>query len=170
AHRDHVRAALLHGELLLGGPLLDSANGDNVLLFQADTPATVENFAKADPYVLGGIVTHWQVSPWQTVVGKQADRKSTRLNSSHSLHDALPIWLIGTMCERRFCMASCCWADRCSIPPTATTCCCSKPTRPPPWRTSPRPTRMYSAASSPTGKSAPGKPSSANKQIGRAHV
>jgi uncharacterized protein len=72
AHRDHVRAAVVRGELILGGPLLEPADGSNVLLFQADTSTTAEAFASADPYVQNGIVTRWYVRPWQTVVGKDA--------------------------------------------------------------------------------------------------
>jgi hypothetical protein len=71
-HLAHVMAAVNRGELILGGPLTDSPTGDNVLLFAADTTAVAEQFAKDDPYVQHGIVTHWQVRPWQTVVGKEA--------------------------------------------------------------------------------------------------
>lgn len=72
AHREHVRAALSLGEIVLAGPLLEPTDGSNVLLFRADTAAAVESFATADPYVTGGIVTRWQVRPWQTVAGKDA--------------------------------------------------------------------------------------------------
>ena len=57
AHRAHVFAAVDRGELVLGGPLTDAADGANVLLFQSDAAATAEVFAKADPYVQHGIVT-----------------------------------------------------------------------------------------------------------------
>ena len=72
AHRDHVRAALSRGEIVLAGPLLEPSDGSNVLLFKTDSAVTVESFAAADPYVTGGIVTRWQVRPWQTVAGKDA--------------------------------------------------------------------------------------------------
>jgi uncharacterized protein len=72
AHREHVRAALARGDIVLAGPLLEPADGSNVLLFQADAAATAECFAAADPYVTGGIVTRWHVRPWQTVAGKDA--------------------------------------------------------------------------------------------------
>ena len=72
AHREHVRSALSRGEIVLAGPLLEPTDGSNVLLFEADTAATAESFAAADPYVAGGIVTRWQVRPWQTVAGKHA--------------------------------------------------------------------------------------------------
>jgi hypothetical protein len=72
AHRMHVEAAVSRGELVLGGPLIDPADGANVLLFRADTAATAESFAKSDPYVKNGIVTRWHVRAWQTVVGPDA--------------------------------------------------------------------------------------------------
>lgn len=72
AHLAHVRAAVTRGQLLLGGPLLDPTDGSNLLLFTADSPATVEAFAIADPYVQHRIVTRYQIRPWQTVVGKDA--------------------------------------------------------------------------------------------------
>jgi uncharacterized protein YciI len=42
------------------------------LLFSGDSPAAAEAFAKADPYVLNGIVTAWRVDRWITVVGESA--------------------------------------------------------------------------------------------------
>ncbi|UGQ47945.1 YciI-like protein [Massilia endophytica] len=59
------------GELLLAGAAgepIDSA----MLLFKADSPAPAEAFAKADPYVLNGIVKRWTVRKWHTVVGETA--------------------------------------------------------------------------------------------------
>lgn len=67
AWRAHER-----GELLLGGALAEPVDGA-VLLFQGDSPAVAERFAAADPYVRNGLVTRWQVRPWLTVVGDQAD-------------------------------------------------------------------------------------------------
>ncbi|WP_296654530.1 YciI-like protein [Paraburkholderia sp.] len=75
AHRDaHLAlawAAVARGELLLAGAVaepLDSA----LLLFEGDSPAAAEAFARADPYVMAGLVKHWRVRPWQTVVGEKA--------------------------------------------------------------------------------------------------
>jgi hypothetical protein len=31
-----------------------------------------ERFAVTDPYVLGGLVTRWQIREWTTVVGEEA--------------------------------------------------------------------------------------------------
>lgn len=70
----HLRLAWeshARGELLLAGALADPVDGA-VLLFQADSPTVVEAFAKADPYVINGLVQKWQVRPWTTVVGDNA--------------------------------------------------------------------------------------------------
>ncbi len=59
------------GELVLGGALGDPVDGA-LLVFDADSPAVVEEFAKTDPYVLNGLITSWQVRPWLTVAGALA--------------------------------------------------------------------------------------------------
>ena len=59
------------GRLILGGALMDPADGA-VLLFQGDSPVAAEAFARADPYVKNGLVTHWRIRPWNTVVGALA--------------------------------------------------------------------------------------------------
>jgi uncharacterized protein len=69
AHRAHLERAVQRGELLLGGSLENPVDGSALLLFQADSPATAEEFAKADPYVLDGLVNRWLVRRWHTVVG-----------------------------------------------------------------------------------------------------
>ena len=59
------------GEVVLGGALEDPVDGA-VLFFQGDSPAVVERFVAADPYVKNGLVTRWRVRPWTTVVGAAA--------------------------------------------------------------------------------------------------
>ena len=59
------------GELVLAGALSDPADMA-VLMFQAGSPDVVEAFAKADPYVIRGLVTRFRVRPWNTVVGDLA--------------------------------------------------------------------------------------------------
>lgn len=70
-HLTLARAAHARGELVLGGALADPTDGA-VLLFQGDTPAAAEAFARADPYVRNGLVTAWRVRAWATVVGDGA--------------------------------------------------------------------------------------------------
>jgi len=71
---EHLKVAweaVERGELVLGGALGDPVDGA-ILFFQGDSPAAAERFAKADPYVLNGLVTRWRVRPWTTVVGGAA--------------------------------------------------------------------------------------------------
>jgi len=63
--------AVERGELVLAGALADPVDGA-LLLFKGDTPAAAEAFAARDPYVRAGLVTHWRVRPWTTVVGPDA--------------------------------------------------------------------------------------------------
>jgi uncharacterized protein len=60
------------GELILGGALADPTD-QGVLLFKCDSAEVAERFAAADPYVRNGIVRHWSVRPWTTVVGALAE-------------------------------------------------------------------------------------------------
>ena len=60
------------GELILGGALGDPTD-QGVLLFKCESPEVAERFAAADPYVRNGIVRHWRLRPWTTVVGAMAE-------------------------------------------------------------------------------------------------
>lgn len=60
------------GEFQLGGVLADPVDGA-MLWFKADSPAVVEAFVAADPYVANGLVTRWRIRPWMTVAGALAD-------------------------------------------------------------------------------------------------
>ena len=71
AHLVQIKAALDRGELLLGGAFANPADGA-LIVFSGNSPAVAEDFAKADPYVLSGLVTKWYVREWTTVVGKDA--------------------------------------------------------------------------------------------------
>ena len=71
AHLQRVRDANASGILLLAGALGDPPDGAP-LVFRADSPAVVEDFARADPYVIEGLVTGWRVRPWTVVIGVDA--------------------------------------------------------------------------------------------------
>ncbi len=70
-HFAHAIAAQERGELVLAGALANPIDGA-VFVFQSDSPAVAEAFAKADPYVLNGVAKSWRVREWTTVVGKDA--------------------------------------------------------------------------------------------------
>ncbi len=71
AHLGHARASMARGEFKLGGAFADPVDGA-VLFFEASSKAVVEQFAKDDPYVTGGLVTKWIVREWTTVLGENA--------------------------------------------------------------------------------------------------
>jgi uncharacterized protein YciI len=66
-------ASFERGELALAGALADPADGA-VLVFRGTSPETAEAFAKADPYVIHGLVTAWRTRRWNTVVGGGSSR------------------------------------------------------------------------------------------------
>ena len=75
AYRDeHLRLAheaRARGELVLAGALADPADGA-LIIFQGESPAVAEAFARHDPYVKNGLVTKWKVRNWTVVVGNDA--------------------------------------------------------------------------------------------------
>ena len=68
AHLGYSNAAHDRGELVMGGALAEPADAA-ILIFRAESPAVVENFAKNDPYVQAGLVKKWSVRPWTVVIG-----------------------------------------------------------------------------------------------------
>lgn len=77
--RGHYRDAHLklgweaaeRGELVLGGAVGDPIDRAH-LVFNVDSSAVVEAFAKADPYVKNGLIKDYQILPWHTVIGELA--------------------------------------------------------------------------------------------------
>jgi len=65
AHDAHAR-----GELILAGALAQPADAA-LLVFRGEQPDAAENFARNDPYVINGLVSHWYVRPWTVVVGNE---------------------------------------------------------------------------------------------------
>jgi hypothetical protein len=71
AHLEKAWDSSKRGELVLGGALANPADGA-VLLFKGDSPEIAEKFARADPYVVNGLVKRWYVREWATVAGDDA--------------------------------------------------------------------------------------------------
>jgi uncharacterized protein len=71
AHLKHARQAHESGSLVLAGALADPVDGA-VLVFRGPSPGPAEAFAKADPYVVNGLVKAWRVRRWVTVIGEDA--------------------------------------------------------------------------------------------------
>jgi len=70
-HLTYAWGAHERGELVIGGALADPPDGA-VLLFQGEDKRIAEEFARADPYVVNGLITRWYVRDWTTVVGELA--------------------------------------------------------------------------------------------------
>jgi hypothetical protein len=66
-HLQHVLAAIENGHVILAGSLADPVDGSAVLVFKTDSPDLPTAFAKADPYVIHGIVNRWHVRAWHTI-------------------------------------------------------------------------------------------------------
>ena len=71
AHLKYAQPYVDRGELILGGALANPPDAA-ILLFQTASPHEVETFARADPYVIGGLVKRWWVREWTTVIGPLA--------------------------------------------------------------------------------------------------
>ncbi len=69
AHLGLVRDLHDRGALLMAGAVGEPIEGA-LLVFTAEDPAVVEEFVAQDPYVREGLVTGWQVRPWNVVVGQ----------------------------------------------------------------------------------------------------
>ena len=70
AHLQHINDAHARGLIVMAGPLGDPPDG-GLLIFRADSPAAVEAWVRADPYVTNGIVVGSRVRPWNLVIGAE---------------------------------------------------------------------------------------------------
>jgi uncharacterized protein len=70
-HLMHAWDAHGRGELVVAGALTNPPDRA-VLMFKGEDPSAAEAFARADPYVINGLVRHWHVREWTTVVGDLA--------------------------------------------------------------------------------------------------
>lgn len=71
AHLTKAWQASDRGELVLGGALANPPDAA-ILLFKGNSAEVAERFAKADPYVINGLVRRWYVREWTTVAGTDA--------------------------------------------------------------------------------------------------
>lgn len=67
-HLAHATATHERGEIVLAGALADPVDRA-LIVFRAADASVVETFARDDPYVTNGLVTHWEVRPWTVVIG-----------------------------------------------------------------------------------------------------
>lgn len=71
-HVEHCKASVGRDELQLGGAFVEDDPPLGMLLFKAESAEVAEAFARADPYVINGVVRSWRVREWVTVVGPGA--------------------------------------------------------------------------------------------------
>jgi uncharacterized protein len=64
AHLAGIRAGREDGRILMAGPLGDPPHGAAIVFADRDA---AEAFARADPYVINGLVTDWRVELWTLV-------------------------------------------------------------------------------------------------------
>lgn len=67
-HLSIAQLAYERGDLVLAGALGDPPDSA-LLVFRGPDESIAEDFARNDPYVVNGLVTHWQVKPWHVVIG-----------------------------------------------------------------------------------------------------
>jgi uncharacterized protein len=70
AHLQLINDAHARGLIVMAGAIGEPADG-GLLIFRAESPALVDEFVRADPYVTSGIVTGWRVRPWHLVIGAE---------------------------------------------------------------------------------------------------
>ncbi len=65
AHREHYGAYARAGTLLMIGPFADRTQGAMSVF---TTREAAEEFARADPFVVGGVVGSWHVQEWNEAI------------------------------------------------------------------------------------------------------
>jgi uncharacterized protein YciI len=70
-HLDLAKQAHARGELVMAGAVGDPPDRA-LLVFRTPDQTVPEQFAKDDPYVKQGLVTGWEVRPWNVVIGNQS--------------------------------------------------------------------------------------------------
>ena len=68
AHLKMAQEVHARGDVLLAGAFADAPPGA-VVVFREDGKAAAEDYVKNDPYVAHGVVTEWQIRPWNVAVG-----------------------------------------------------------------------------------------------------
>lgn len=71
AHLAMLKNLVAAGKLELAGAMVSVPPG-SMFVFRGETDADARAFAEADPYVVNGLITHWSVTEWTTVVGQTA--------------------------------------------------------------------------------------------------
>lgn len=68
SHLAAAEEARSRGEIVLAGAFADPFD-KALLIFHTRDKTIPESFAQADPYVVNGLVKHWEVRSWSVVIG-----------------------------------------------------------------------------------------------------
>jgi uncharacterized protein len=67
-HLGLLREAHARGEVVMAGAFADPPD-KALLVFRGEDRSVAVSFARNDPYVLNGLVKHWEVRAWTVVIG-----------------------------------------------------------------------------------------------------
>jgi len=70
-HLSRLWAEADAGRVLLAGGAGDPVS-EGVIVWDVEDPSVIDAYAQADPYMTAGLITSYDVVPWRTVVGEQA--------------------------------------------------------------------------------------------------
>lgn len=68
AHFEYLKSFLASKTLIAGGACVPDVK-TGILILQAESEQTVQDFAKGDPYVISGLVTRYTIREWNIVAG-----------------------------------------------------------------------------------------------------
>eukprot|EP01040_Poterioochromonas_malhamensis_P013004 gene13004-14260_t len=69
-HLDYAKTYVDKKLLVAGGALVPKVDR-GIIVFRTSDQKLVEDFARGDPYVTGGLVTSWKVTEWMVVIGDE---------------------------------------------------------------------------------------------------
>ena len=70
-HLSRLWAEADAGRVLLAGGAGDPVS-EGIIVWDVDDPAEIHAYAQSDSYMKAGLITSYDVVPWRTVVGQQA--------------------------------------------------------------------------------------------------
>jgi len=70
-HLSRLWAEADAGRVLLAGGAGDPVS-EGIIVWEVEDPSVIDAYAQADPYMTAGLITSYDVVPWRTVVGEQA--------------------------------------------------------------------------------------------------
>jgi SAM-dependent methyltransferase/uncharacterized protein YciI len=101
AHFEHASASMARAEFQMGGAFADPVDGA-LLTFKASDRKVVEEFARNDPYVKGGLVTAWRIREWTVVMGAGVTPPEASLPSKDPLTEPGPWNSVATGYDEEF--------------------------------------------------------------------